>query len=417
MDLRWSADAEAVRADVRKLLDDFLPTDWQGYGALPDGERATWLDAWREKLVATRFIAPGLPLDYGGSGLGAEAQSVVTEEFVRAGVPYLAWRTDGVGFKLLVNTLLAWGTPKQREFFIPKTFSGEIRWAQGYSEPGAGSDLFNVRTRARQDDDGWVVDGQKVWQTAGTEANWCFALVRTDPTAERSKGLSFLLIDLNQPGAEVRPIKNMAGKEELAEIFFTGARASADAVVGGLNNGARVALTLLGFERGDGAVGSAVALELEMERLVALANDKGKAEDPSVRARLVERWTIAQALYGLALRTLSAVSHERLPGPESSIQKLLTSEHRKAVTELAMDILDTDVIVPTGVGAHEPLGAQPLGLDPLSSLAWVEDYLQARPATVYGGSSEIQRNTIGEQILGLPREPRFPRESTTNAKG
>lgn len=417
MDLTWSPEAETARAQVREMLDEFLPEGWGGMGALPESDRTRFADSWRAKLVETRLIAPGLPVEYGGGGLGPEAHSVVTEEFVRAGLPYFAWPTDGVSFKLLVQTLLAWGTPEQQEYFIPRTFSGEIRWAQGYSEPGAGSDLFGLSTRARPDADGWVVDGQKVWQTAGMQANWSFALVRTDPDAERSKGLSFMLINLEQAGVEVRPIKNMAGKSEFAEIFYTGARASADSVVGGVNNGAKVALTLLGFERGDGAVGGAVALRIELERLVALARALGKADDPSIHARLVERWSIAQALYALALRTLSAAIHDRPPGPESSIQKLLVSEHRKAVTELAMDILADEVLVPVGTPTIENLSAQPAGLDPLSSRAWTEDYLQARPATIYGGSSEIQRNTIAEQILGLPREPRANREARMTKAG
>jgi alkylation response protein AidB-like acyl-CoA dehydrogenase len=255
-------------------------------------------------------------------------------------------------------------------------------------------------------DDEWVINGQKTWQTAGLTANWIFALVRTDPDANRSAGISFMLIPLDQPGVEVRGIRNMAGTTEFAEVFFDDARTSADYVVGGVNNGAKVALTLLGFERGSGGVASAAAMQIELDRLITLVRERNVHGDAAVRQRIARCVEIVHALRCIGEQTLTTLAATGTLGPESSITKLVTSEYRQTVTELAIDVLGDDVLTPEGPAAINHMAPQPLGFDAGASGGWVTDFMYTRPGTVYGGSSEIQRDTIAEQVLGLPREPR-----------
>jgi alkylation response protein AidB-like acyl-CoA dehydrogenase len=406
VDIKLPAAAEDYRRHVRSLLERELPSDWRGVAALDPDQRARFDETWRAFLVEHFLIAPGWPSEYGGGGLDIISQSIVAEEFVRAGVPQQVLLTDPLGLTLLGPTVLHWGTEAQKQFFIPRTISGEIRWAQGYSEPEAGSDLFAVRTRAVLDGDEWVVNGSKIWQTAGVQANWIFALVRTDPDVPKAKGLSFLLIPYDQPGVEVRPIKTMDGGAEMAEVFFDGARTSAENIIGAPGEGAKVALTLLGFERGAGGIAAALAAKLELLRLRDAMRDFGVADDLQLRRRLADCWASVHVMHCLALRNLTVTASGQPPGSESSITKLMMSEYRKRVTELAVDVLGPRALTPTGMPSVVDRGPQPLGMDADSSSAWVADYLHARPGTVYGGSSEMQRNTIGEQVLGLPREPR-----------
>jgi alkylation response protein AidB-like acyl-CoA dehydrogenase len=406
MDLSYPPEAEAFRGRVRQFLSAQLPARWAGLGAIPEQERAAFAETWRKTLLDNGLLGVTVPVEYGGAGLTLLEQSVLTEEFVRVGVPPLPHENDNFGFNLLVPTLTKWGTPEQKAYFLPRTLTGDIRWAQGYSEPDAGSDLFNLRTRAVVEGETLVINGQKIWQSAGLTANWIFTLVRTDPNADRSRGLSFVLVALDQPGVQVRGIRDLTGGTELSEVFFTDAVTLRDNVVGGENNGAKVALTLLGFERGAGAVGNALAFGIELRRLVELARANGRDADRDIRLRIARCQVQVHLLRCLALRALSAGLGDEAPGPESSLTKTMTAEYHQTVTELAMDILGTQALSPTGPSGAEWLRAQPLGLDATSSRAWASDYLNARARTIYGGSSEIQRNTIAEQILGLPREPR-----------
>lgn len=397
---------ESFRAAVRGIIADFVPAGWQGLGGVRPDDQRDVLERWRDTLREAGLLGVGWPIEYGGGGRSLEDESTFHEECVRAGLPSLPHPNDGFGFQLLGPTLLHCGTDEQKSFFLPKTISGEIRWAQGYSEPEAGSDLFALRTRAWLDGDEWVVEGQKIWQTAGLTANWIFALVRTDPGATRSAGISFLLIPVDQPGVEIRGIKNMAGETEFAEVFFNGARTASHHVVGGAGNGAKVALTLLGYERGAGGLAIALTLEIELNRLVELAWAKGCNTDGDIRQRVARCREIVHVLHCAGIQSLAMLQQHGQLGPESSFTKLLTAEYRQTVTELALDLLGPDALAPSGAPPISSLEPQPCGLDATSSAAWLSDYLNARPGTVYGGSSEIQRNTIAEQVLGLPREPR-----------
>jgi alkylation response protein AidB-like acyl-CoA dehydrogenase len=395
----------AFRDAVKKFLAGELPVGWAGVGALEPGPRRAFLDQWRATLATNGYLGAAWPVEYGGAGLGLAEQSILHEEFARAGVPHQPWATDGFSYNLIAPTILHWGTEEQKRYFLPRIISGEHRWCQGYSEPDAGSDLFSLRTRAVRDGDEWVIDGQKTWQTAGAEANWIFVLVRTGAKAERAKGLSLLLVPLEQPGVTVRTIRTMTGQEEFAEVFFDAARTPYEHTVGPVGEGARVALTLLGFERGTASEGRYVAHRLELDRLIALVRRRGLAGDPLVRQRIAWCHAKVEMLGLLGRRVLAQAATGAAPGPESSILKLYTSEYHARLTELAVDVLGLAGTVLSGAPSVAHLGPDPLG-SPNTSAAWVQKFMIARAATIYGGSSQIQRSTIGERVLGLPPEPR-----------
>lgn len=411
MDLDDSSSVRSFRTQVQQFLREWLPSDWQGSGALEEDARADFLVRWRQALVDQRWLAPTWPTEYGGGALGQAEAAVLQEEFVRAGVPVLPHPSDQFAFVLIGPTLLHWGTQEQKEYFLPRMITGEHRWAQGYSEPGAGSDLFNLSTRGELVDNTWVVNGQKVWQTDGQYANWIFALVRTEPDAGRSKGISMLLLPIDQPGIEVRTIRTMTGKEEFCEVFFTDARTAAENIIGPRGAGGQVALTLLGFERGSASGALYASFRIELDRLIAMVKERGRATDPDIRQRLAWCHVRVEMLKYLGLRNLAGALAGAPPGPESSIIKLYESEYHSVVTELALDVVGMDAVAHQGAPGIASLGPDPLGT-PNSPAAWINQYLTARAATIYGGSSQVQRNTIGERVLGLPREPR-PASATT----
>jgi alkylation response protein AidB-like acyl-CoA dehydrogenase len=405
MDLASTPRTEAFRHEVRRFLAEHLPEGWCGIGALGAAERAEFLPRWRETLREHHYLGVSWPEAYGGAGLSVLEQSALQEEFVRAGAPLLPLPTDPFGFSLIGPTILHWGTEAQKRHFIPRVLTGEHRWAQGYSEPGAGSDLFALRTSAALVDGTWLVNGQKVWQTAGDRANWMFVLARTEPEVTGARGLSLLLVPVDQPGVEIRPIRTMTGDAEFCEVFFTDARTSAAHVVGPRGAGAKVALTLLGFERGAASGALHAGYRVELDRLVELVKERGMDADPLVRQRLAWCWSKVEVLRVLGLKTLAAAQSGAPPGAESSILKLFSAEYHARVTELAMDVLGADAMVRSGEPGPAPVGAEPLGT-PNTPAAWQHTFLAARAGTIYGGTSQIQRTTLGERILGLPREPR-----------
>jgi alkylation response protein AidB-like acyl-CoA dehydrogenase len=405
MDLTVSPAAEQLRKEVREFIAAHVPEQWVGEGAL-DGPSATKFRVhWRQALVAARLLAPHWPAAYGGRGLDPIEYSIVVEEFVAAGVPQYPAPNDGIGISLLGPAVLAWGTEEQKHRLLPATLSGEIRWAQGYSEPDAGSDLFGLRTRAEATDEGFVLNGQKIWQTAGLTANWIFALVRTSIDERKSRGLTFVVAELDQPGVEVRGIRNLNGEPEFCEVFFRDAHASTQNVIGGVGNGAKVALTLLGHERGANGLSLALASRIEIDRLGRLIAARGLAHDDEIRRRLGKLAADVEVQRAFALWLLGATANSTEVGPLSSIVKLRVSQHRQRVHELAIDVLGTELNDLRGDQGLENLRAQPRGTDPLSTQVWARDFLFTRAGTIYGGSEQIQKNTIGEQVLGLPREP------------
>src|SRR5579884_2192789 len=279
MEVRYPPEAEAYREKVQAFLAEHLPPDWLGIGALELDERERFESEWRRTLHENGLLAPSWPKEFGGGGLTALEQVVVAEEFARAGVPARGGH-DVFGIQMLGNTLLEWGTEEQKRHFLPRILSGDDLWCQGYSEPGAGSDLGNLGTRAVLDGDEWVINGQKIWTSAAQYANWIFVLARTEPDAPKHKGITFLLVPMEQPGVEVRPIKMMTGLSEFNETFFTDARTAKDNVVGAVNAGWAVAMTLLGYERGEAAATLPIMFRAELDRLLDLARQTGAASDP-----------------------------------------------------------------------------------------------------------------------------------------
>src|SRR3954451_5436093 len=277
----YSAEAEAYREKVQAFLAEHLPAKWGGIGTLEGEALERFTKEWRHTLYENDLLAQSWPKEYGGAGLSAMESGIVGEEFAKAGVPS-GGNKDVFGIQMLGNTLINWGTEEQKQHYLPRILSGDDLWCQGYSEPNAGSDLGNVQTKAVLDGGEWVINGQKIWTSAGHLADHIFALCRTDPEAPKHKGISFLLVDMRQPGVEVRPIKMISGESEFNEIFYTDATAPKDQVVGGVNNGWAVAMTLLGYERGEAAATMPIRFKGELDRLLKLAKETGKGDDPVI---------------------------------------------------------------------------------------------------------------------------------------
>src|SRR4029079_6977499 len=398
------AEADADGEKVRAFLAEKLPSGWGGIGKLDGEELTTFVTEWRKTLYEGGYLAPGWPTEVGGAGLSALEQVILAEEFTKAGVP-TGGSNDAFGIQMLGNTLLQWGTDEQKQRYLPRILSGADTWCQGYSEPNAGSDLSNVGLRGVLDGDQWVLNGQKIWTSSGHLADHIFTLVRTDPEAPKHKGISFILVDMRQPGIEVRPIKMISGESEFNEVFYTDATAPKDQLVGAVNSGGAVAMTLLGYERGEAAATVPIRFKAELDRLLSLAKESGAIDDPNIRQRLAECYSKVEIMRYNGMRTLTKFLHGHQPGPDGGISKLYWSEYHKVVTELSVDILGPYAMTPTGRRPSSAFQTDDAGA-PNSSWSWVGTFLNARAVTIYAGSSQIQRNIIGEMVLGLPKEPK-----------
>lgn len=343
---------------------------------------------WERVLGAEGWSVIGYPKKYGGRDATLAEQVIFAEEYARAGAP---GRTGHIGVELAGPTLLHFGTEEQKDQFIPDMVSGKIMWAQGYSEPGAGSDLSNVRTKARLENGQWIIDGQKIWTSGAQFADWIFVLARTDPESKGPKGLSFLLVPMKQAGIDVRPIKQITGEEEFAETFFDGATTDEANVVGGVGNGWRVAMGLLAFERGVGTLGQLMSFTQEFDTMIKKAKELGADKDPLIRQRIGEAFTGLKVMRYSALRMLSEKDNSALQ-PAAMTYKLYWSAWHKSFTELCMDICGLSGCIADGPDYE------------LSELPW--RYLMARADSIYGGTNQIQRNIVSEHALGMPRERR-----------
>jgi alkylation response protein AidB-like acyl-CoA dehydrogenase len=391
--LGLSKDDVALRDELRAWLADHLVgefLDFGGRGAAASDEGFEVRARWERELARGGWLGLGFPKEYGGRGADVGAQIVFAYECARAGAPY---RLSIQGTEMIGPTLVACGTEVQKRRFIPPILAADVIWCQGFSEPDAGSDLANVRTSARFDGKHWVLDGQKIWTTFGHYADWIYVLCRTNADAAKHRGLSLLLVPMRQPGVEVRPIRNVAGSSEFCEVFFDGARTDPDLVVGDVDDGWRVALTVLGFERATATLPHQMQFEREVGDLIAAARERGTARDAVVRDRLANAWIGVRILALNNARTLTALLRDASPGPASSIAKLYWSEWHQRLCELKMDILGADA---TLFDYDEDVNAARAQ----------HTFLLSRAETIYGGSSQIQRNTIAERVLGLPREPR-----------
>jgi len=375
--------------EVRSWLDAHLIGEYRKYLGVGGPDNAEAWDvrlAWERQLAAAGWTCLTWPKEYGGQGMTLAQEIVFEYEYAKAGAPY---RVGVHGTDLFGPTLLRFGTDEQKLRFLPKIAAVEEFWGQGFSEPNAGSDLAAVQTRARLDGDEWVIDGQKIWTTFGVYADWLYVVARTDPTATpKHKGLSFLMVPAHQPGVEIRPIRNLMGDDEFCEIFFTEARTKADLVVGGVNDGWKIAMGALGVERGSLMMPMQLRFEREVDGLLELARQRKVS--PALRHRIIDAWVAVRIMRTTNLRTIAELLGDKPVGPQATSAKLFASNQHQRLLELAMEVLAEDGL---SVGDGYELNA------------WQRSFMLSRAETIYGGTSQIQRNIIGERILGLPKEP------------
>lgn len=375
---------EEFRAEVRAWLSDNLVGEFaelKGLGG-PGREHEAFEErmAWNRHLADAGLTCLGWPTEHGGRGLSVAHRVAFYEEYARADAPD---KVNHLGEELLGPTLIAFGTPEQQQRFLPGIRNVTELWCQGYSEPGAGSDLANVATTAVLDGDHWVINGQKVWTSLAHLSQWCFVVARTEKGSKRHNGLSYLLVPLDQPGVEIRPIVQLTGTSEFNEVFFDDAVTDADLVVGEPGDGWKVAMGTLTFERGVSTLGQQIRYARELSALADLAQRNGAAEDPLIRERLTRSWVGLRAMRSYALATMDVEQ----PG-QDNVSKLLWANWHRDLGELAMDVIGRDSMVLRDGEFDE----------------WQRLYLFTRSDTIYGGSNEIQRNIIAERVLGLPRE-------------
>ncbi|WP_280405495.1 acyl-CoA dehydrogenase family protein [Nocardia brasiliensis] len=389
-DGRFSASADQqFAADVREWLADNLNGEFRELRGLggPGREHEAFDErlAWDRHLAAAGWTCLGWPEEYGGRAASVRQQVIFHEEYAKANAPA---RVSHVGEELLGPTVLAFGTQAQRDRFLPGIRTVSELWCQGYSEPGAGSDLAAITTSARRDGDEWSINGQKIWTSLAHVADWCFVIARTEPGSTRHHGLSYLLVPMNQPGIDVRPIIQLTGTSEFNEVFFDDARTAADLVVGEPGDGWRIAMGTLTFERGISTLGQQIRFARELADVEALARRTGAAADPLIAERIDRAWVGLRVLRAHAIRTMQGAGVT--DGGQASVAKLLWANWHRGLGELAMAVLG-----PAGLVADE---------DDLNE--WQRLYLFTRADTIYGGSNEVQRNIIAERVLGLPREAR-----------
>jgi alkylation response protein AidB-like acyl-CoA dehydrogenase len=385
----------AFRDEVRTWLAEHLVGEFAelGGGGGPADDTAWELrHEWEKVLGRDRWVGLDWPEEYGGRNASFAEQVIFNEEYAKADAPT---RVSFFGEGLFAPTVLAHGTEEQKRRFLPKIQTAEELWCQGYSEPNAGSDLSNVQTRAVLDGDEWVVNGQKVWTTLAHHADWCFAVVRTDPDAPAHKGISYLLVPMKQDGVSIRPLKQMTGSAEFNEVFFDDARTDRQNVIGEVNDGWKVAMATLGFERGTAFLAQQIAFQRETLELIEVAHKNGATADPTVRQQLADAYVGVQVMKYNGLRMLTSLVKTGVVGPEASIGKLFWSSWHRRLGEIAMNVLGTDGLVLDG----DEQGEYALG-------ELHRTFMVSRSETIYAGASEIQRNIIGERVLGLPREPR-----------
>ena len=388
MDLGFTSDEEAFRQEVRDWIEKNLPSEWcnKGVGGFREEEETDLQRQWQHRLHEAGWLKLAWSKQAGGREASPVMQAIYQEEMAKAGAPIILGR---LGVSLLAPTLLVHGSPWQQETYVEKILSGDLIFCQGFSEPDAGSDLAGLRARAEKRDGHWVLNGQKTWSSGAHYADKSFLLARTDVDAEPHKGISFFLVDMHQPGVEVRRIRQMTGGGEFCEIFLSDAVVEDRDLVGEPGAGWKIAMTVFGFERG--GLAQAARFERAVAELATLARDRGAGSDATVRQKVAQAQIEAHVFRLIGLRNLTSAQQGHAPGPEASLTKLYWSEMDKRIQE-------------TAVGVEGLYGA----LAPGSPYAiedgrWQYGWMWAQAETIYAGSSEIQRNIIAERVLGLPR--------------
>jgi alkylation response protein AidB-like acyl-CoA dehydrogenase len=390
MDLRFSEAQEKFRTELRAWIAANLERPWHEELRDPKHDPDSLVELrrrWQRKLNDAGYLGMSWAAEWGGRGASAVEQAILEEELARADAPQIP---NFLGIPLVGPALIHHGTEEQRRRFIPKMLSGEEIWCQGFSEPGAGSDLASLRTRAEPDGDDYRITGQKVWTTFGLWADWIFLLGRTD-LQDRYGGITFFLLPLSQPGVEVRGIKQATGESEFGEVFFDGALAKREHIVGQVGEGWRIAMTVLGYERGATALAHPAQNETYLEALVAALGERGSLDRADVREKLGRLLVENEVMRANGLRTLANLESGKAPGPESSIEKVFWSEYSKRQFDVALELLGPQA---------QLMPASPLAR---SDCDWARAYVLSRAGTIYSGSSEIQRNIIAKRVLQMPK--------------
>ncbi|HWF23648.1 MAG TPA: acyl-CoA dehydrogenase family protein [Acidimicrobiales bacterium] len=405
MDLTYPPEAETFRSEIRSWLEENLPDGWgTPEFSMTRDEKKAFNQEWTKKLFAGGWICASWPIEYGGKGLSLMESVVLNEEFARVEAPL---RADFFGDTLVGPTILQWGTEEQKKEFIPGILNGSIAWCQGFSEPDAGSDLASLKTRAELDGDEWVISGQKVWTTQAQFADYVFLLARTDPDVPKHAGISYLLVPMKQDGVEVRPIEQVDGSGDFNEVFFDNARCPRANVVGGENNGWKVAMTTLGFERGSSATTGHRRFARELNTIINEARSHGRDTDPLIRQRLATAWSKVKIMEINGFRSLTdSLNGTHAMAALSACNKMFWSEYHKDAMELALDIQGPEAQILTGDPEEDSDSPLKRGRTdyPVSDLQAA--FFFSRSETIWGGTAEIQRNIVGERVLGLPKEPK-----------
>jgi alkylation response protein AidB-like acyl-CoA dehydrogenase len=399
MDARYPPEAIAFGVEVRTWIRDNLPAT---------SDRETFLAEWTGKLFDGGFVCASWPKEYGGRGLSVVEQVVLNEEFARAKAPM---RVSSLGEILVGPTLLQWGTEEQKHEFLPRILKGEIVWCQGFSEPDAGSDLASLQTSAVRSGDDWIIEGTKIWTSEAEDSDYMILLARTDAeVTPRHAGITFFLLPMHQPGVEVIALPQPDGTRGFNRVEIKGARCPDANVVGGVGNGWKVAMTTLGFERGTSAASSYERLKSELDDMIDIAKSQGRNTDPIVRQRLAWAWSKVEILRMSSLRILTAVvndRHTRETAALEAMNKLYWTDYDKAAQNMAIGLLgpagqiltgkpDDERRPAVGLGRREPIHHYPVS--PMQS-----SFFFSLSQSIYGGTSEIQRNIVAERVLGLPR--------------
>ncbi len=394
MQLSFSPEDEKFREEVASWLNENLVGEFEQlkFRGGPGDEHMFPEERkkWEQKLAEGGWTCVGWPKEYGGRGCSIEQQVIFNEEYARAGAP---GHVGHIGEGLAGPTIIAFGTEEQKKKFLPGIVAGKELWCQGYSEPGAGSDLANVKTKARFDEKKgkWIINGQKVWTSLAHESDYVFVIARTDPESVAHKGLGFFLMKMDQPGIEVRGIEQLTGTSEFNEVFFDDAECDAGDIVGAPGDGWKVAMGLLGFERGVSTLGQQMQFQNELNQIIAIARANGMAQDPVIRQRIADAHVGLKIMRYNSMRMLSGGTDGSLQ-KEALIYKLFWATWHRDLGELAMDVMGPEA---------EIIESGPYNLTRLQSM-----YLFVRSDTIYGGTNEIQRNIIAERGLGMPKEPK-----------
>jgi alkylation response protein AidB-like acyl-CoA dehydrogenase len=394
MDLNLTPQETEFRDELRAWLNANVPSDWETYRLLDSMEqRFNFLRTWQKRVYEAGWAGVAWPKQYGGRGATLMEQLIFTQEMGRAGAPPLA---NVLGLALIGPTIIAYGTDAQKKRYLANILSGDEIWCQGFSEPNAGSDLANLRTEALLDGDHFIVNGQKVWNSYGWAADWCALVTRSEPGSQKHKGLTYLLVDMKDPGVEVRPLRQLTGESEFTELFFRNVRVPVENVLGTVGDGWNVALGTLAHERATLGVSAQIAMRRQLDRLVELSREIPRhgcpaSEDPLVRQKLAQAFVENEVLRLNQMRAVSKIIQTGAPGPEGSVLKIGWSEANQRLQAMAQEIL--------GPYAQLREGGE-LAID---HGAWCYFYLRSRGNTIEAGTSEIQRNIIGQHVLGLPK--------------